>query len=134
MRHVQRGQIQQFERAHAKARLLAHDGIHLGEGGHGLLRHAQAFGIPAATGVVHDEAGHVLGAHGRVAHAAGKRGQRVAGFRRAAQAVDHFHYLHQRHRVEEVDADQLLGARQTGAQGFKRQAGGVANAWLRVVR
>ena len=112
MRHIQRGQVQQLERAHAETGLLAHDGVDLGEAGHGLLRHAQAFGIHAATGMVDDEAGHVLGAHRRVAHASGQLGQRVADFRRAAQAVDHFHHLHQRHRVEEVITGHALRALQ----------------------
>ncbi|MDT4815172.1 hypothetical protein FQZ97_481950 [compost metagenome] len=115
--HVQRRQVQQFERAHTETRLLAHDGVHLGEGGYGFLRHAQALGIHAAARVVHDEARHVLGAHGRVAHAAGQIGQRVTHLGRAAQAVDDFHHLHQRDRVEEVVAGHALRTLAGGRDG-----------------
>ncbi len=121
MRHIQRGQIEQLERPEAKARLLAHDPVDVRETRHAFARHAQAFGIHAAAGVIDDEAGHVFRAHRRVTHAAREVHQRVAGSGVAAQAVDHFDDLHQRNGIEEVIADHARRVAATGGNRRDRQ-------------
>ena len=104
MRNIERGQVEQLERPEPESRLLAHDPVDVGETRDAFARDPQAFGIHPASGVIDDEAGHVLRAHRRVPHAAREVHQRVAGGGVAAQAVDHFDDLHQRHRIEEVKA------------------------------
>ncbi|MNI56330.1 hypothetical protein D3C73_1113250 [compost metagenome] len=57
-------------------------------------------------------------------HAASQRGQRIAHFGRAAQAIDHFNHLHQRHRVEEViagHAARVLASSGDGGNGQGRR-------------
>ncbi len=94
MRYVERGQIEQFERPEPETRLFAHDAIDIREARNAFSRDAQAFGVHAASGVIDDEARHVLCAHRRVAHVARERHQRIAGARIAAQAVDDFDHAH----------------------------------------
>lgn len=124
MRDVERSQIQQLERPEPETGLLAHDAVDVRETRDAFARHAQAFGVHAAPGVIHDEARHVFRAHRRVTHAAGEFHQRVAGFSVAAQAVDDFDHAHQRHRVEEVkarDAFRFRAARRDRGDGQRRR-------------
>jgi hypothetical protein len=89
------------------------------------LDDAQRLGVVAAAGVVDDEAGRVLRLHRRVAHLAGVGGQVRADRGVGLQPGDHFHHLHQRHRIEEVVAGKALRPLQAAGDGRDRERGGV---------
>jgi hypothetical protein len=75
--------------------------------------------------VIHDEPWCVLGAHRHVTHALGERGQRVAHPGRGHDPVDHFHHLHQRDRVEEMEPGHPLRTLARRGDGGHLQRGGV---------
>ncbi len=76
--------------------------------------------------MVHYEAGHIGGAHWRVAHFPGHGHQGVTRFGVGAQAVDNLDHLHQGHGVEEMEAGHAAGTPArlgNGRDGQRRRIG-----------
>ena len=104
VRHVEPGEVEELERPHPEAGAVAQDAVDLVELGDAFAQRLQRLGAEAAPGVIHDEAGRVLGPDRRVAAPAREGGERFGHPRRGHHAADHLDHLHQRHRVEEVEA------------------------------
>ena len=125
--HVEAGELHQLERAHAKARDVAHDAVDVDEARDAFGSDMRRFHAEAAPDLVDDEARRILHPHRLASHAPAYFHQRVAHLGRGAHAVDHFDQLHQRHRVEKMHAGETLGPLQLcgdGGHGERRSVGG----------
>jgi HipA-like protein len=126
VRHVERGDVHQLERADDEAGHVAQHAVDVVELGDAFRQDAQAFGAEAASGVVDDEARRVLRAHRGVAQAPAERQQVQRDGRVGQQPVDRLDHLHHRHRVEEVEAGHPRRQPQCGRDRGDRQRRGVA--------
>src|SRR5690606_28819057 len=102
----------------AETGLLAHDCIDCRKVGDTLLSGFKALDVHATPAVVHDETRHILGPHGRMAHATRQFHQSVTKTPVASCSVDDLDHLHQGHRVEEVVADHPF--RLAATRGYRR--------------
>ena len=120
MRDVQPGQVHQLERPELEAHLVTQDAVGCGEIADAFADQAQCFGAITPTRVVDDEARCVRRAHRHMAHLPGVGGQGGTGGFIGADAGNDFHHLHQRYRVEEMQAGEPLRALQCGGDGRNR--------------
>jgi hypothetical protein len=125
VRHIKRGQVHELKRAEAKPHLILEDAVGGGEIGHPFAHQPQSLGAVAPTGVVDDKARRVLGRYRRVTELPGICRELSANLDSGLEARDHLNHAHQRHRVEEVVARELLRSLKRGGDGGDRQRRGV---------
>ncbi len=102
VRDVQAGEVEQFERPHAKARAVAQDAVDLLGISDALGEDALRLGAVGATGMVDQKTGSIRCDRREMPGLFGQLDQPLDHLRIAALAAHHFHQLHQRHRVEEM--------------------------------
>ena len=126
MRHIEPGEIEQFERAKLEPLpphldVFAQDAVDVGIAGHTFTQRLERLGPEGASGMVDDEARSVLADHRGVARAASQVAQPGQHRRIGARAADHFDDAHQRHRIEEMVAAHPLRMAAGGGNGGDRQ-------------
>ncbi|MNO99294.1 hypothetical protein D3C76_910600 [compost metagenome] len=119
-------QVGELERAHAETTGITQQRIEAGAISGTFLQQAQAFGIERPRHTVNDETRRGARMHRLLAPGLGggidARGNGPIG----RKARDHLDQGHERCRVEEVHANHLLGALQTGSDAGDGQRRGVA--------
>ena len=126
VRHVQRGQVQQFKGTELETHLVFQNSIDRGEIGNALGHHTQRLGAVAPSCVIDDEAWGVLGANALVSHVLGQLAQGLAGGFAGGQARHNFHHFHQGDWIEKMKTGKALGVVQLRSQGGDGQRRGVA--------
>ena len=130
VRDIEASQVQQFEGAEpetaaTEADLFSQDPVHGFESRDAFANHGERFGAIAATGVVDQETGHVGGADHAVAGLANQCRQSLADDLVGPGTGDDLGDLHQRHRVEEVQAGDPARRPTAGGNVGDRQRRGV---------
>ncbi len=137
---VDADQVDQLEGPHAEAAAEAADAVDRLGVGDAVGEHSQRLQREGASEPVGDEAGAVLGADRRAAHAGADLRRRLQGILRRVGGGDDLDQLHQRRRVEEVHADHASAVGNLGGDRGHGQRGGVGGedrvgtAGLRQVR
>ena len=121
VRHVQGGQVEQFERAEFEAHLVFQYPVDGGEISNAFGRCAQGLCDVTAPRVVDDETGRVFGPHPLVTHGLGQGHEALASGFAGGQTGHNFHHFHQRHRVEKMKAREALRVLHVGGQRRDRQ-------------
>src|SRR5690606_24320549 len=121
---VDAGQVHELERPHAEATHVAHDAVDILRLCDALAQDADALG-EAAAAVIDDEARRVAAAHGDAALALADDHQRLSHPGCGEHAVDHLDQLHQRYRIEIVQAGDARLVLADGRDLRDRQRGGV---------
>ncbi len=109
MRHIQSGQVHQFEGAELEADLVLEDAIDGCEISDSFTDDAQGLGAISATRMVDDKSGRVLCLYRCVSHQPGVVAQRDTGVRVGFQAGNDFDHFHEWHGVEKVKTRKTPG-------------------------
>jgi hypothetical protein len=117
-------QVHQLARPHAEAG-ATQAGVDRRRLGRAFQEQGQRLGVVGAGDAVDDEARRRARVHRRLAPALAQVEDRFGHGGVGLQAGDDLDQLHQRHRVEEVHADEAPRQAQPGSQGGDRDRGGV---------
>ena len=99
--------------------------VDIGNAGRPLAQHEHRFVDHRQQDAVDDEAGLILGLDDLLVEAFGKGAGAGDGFGAGGKAGDHFDQAHDRHRIEEMQADEALGIGRAGRHPGDRDRAGV---------
>src|SRR5208283_2534256 len=106
---VQSDEVQQGERTHRIATAQLHRFINVSDGADTLLVCANRIEQVRHQQAVHDKTCLVAGAHRHLAQLRAELDRRLVNLVSCGNGLRHFHQLHHRHRIEEVQSDEALG-------------------------
>ena len=127
LRHVETGQLHQFERPHAEAAHIAHDAVDVDKARDTLVDEMRCFQRKAAADLIDQKTRRVGAAYRLARHAPADRHQGFGHPILGLQPVDHLDQLHQRHRVEEMEAGETLRGLELGGDRRHRQRGRIGD-------